>query len=1285
VRDGEVLRRYVADLVIAWLRDTPDAVYREVGGTLAFADISGFTALTEKLARAGKVGAEEMSDILSAVFTDLLEVAFSYGAWLVKWGGDAVLLLFEGEDHAALASRAAVEMRKVLRRVGQVRATAGSASLRLSVSVHSGPVAFFLVGTQHRELVITGPAATEIALLDDDADAGEIVLSPAAAALLDPRVLGGAKGRGRLLRGVPAAQQRAWGRSDITGLDLATCLPRPIAEYVLSGVREGEHRRVAVAFIEFKGTDKLLADRGPQATAAALHELVSLAQEACARSDVTFLETDISPGGGKIMMVAGAPRSEGHPEQRLLRAARAVIEYGGPLSVRAGANSGRVFAGDFGHPDRRTYSVKGDAVNLAARVMGRAGPGQLLATTSLLDGRDSGFRVTPVPAFSVKGKSKPVDAVVVGAAQRPPRRSDADVPPLVGRQAEIGRLRAALAAARTGRGQIVELAGPPGIGKSRLADELLAKADALTLLVTCDRYTAGTPYALIDAMLRELLSVPVSAGPQTALAAIADAVEQHAAALGPWLPLLAAVVGADLPPTPEVAALAAEFLRPRLELTAGELIGALLSGPAIMVIEDIQFIDDASASLLARLLADVPGRPWLVMFTSTEPCQPQLTEGADVRLTLEPLGQRDATTLLSWETRDAPLLPHQLAALAERSTGNPLFARELVRVAAQADDAAVLPESIEDVVGAEIDRLEPADRDALRAVAVAGMRIDPDLLAEVLGQPPSAGQWERLGAFVQPDEDGGLRFRHALVRDTAYEGLSFRRRRQLHDGLGRALERRAGRTPETEAGLLSVHFYHAQNFGPAAHYARVAGEQAAVVYANAEAATFFARSLDAARRKRYPAPEEIAHIAEDYADIRYRLGEFAAAGHAYASARKLLRDDRIALARLRLKTALVVVRTAGFSQALRWITSGRRILEGVSDPQARRLEARLLADTALIRQMQGRYGDAQHACEAAIAAAESSGARDVLARALQLLDAADVARGRFDSEPWAERSLAIWEELGELGWQAKALNQLGIRAYFEGRWVDALAYYQRAAQTFGRVGDQWNAAIAACNVGEILSDQGHYAESDDVARPALRVLQASGALSETAFALSVLGRTAARAGRLAEARDLLDAAKAGYQRAGERGEELSTDVRIAECLVLAGQNAAAETLATYLAAQVAGRGMAAETAALDRLRGYLLAQQDQPEAAADAFEASLASARERRALYDQALSLDALIRLASHVGQPADFGQTDARAELFGRLGVVATAAFPLSAPQADDAASTSSTLCAGRRPAPGS
>ena len=158
----ETFRPYVPAFVIDWLRCSPGASYRTVDGTLGFIDISGFTRLTERFARAGKVGAEEMSQILDSVFTSLLDVACGYGADLIKWGGDAVLLLFQGDGHAAATCAAAWEMRRTLRRVSKVTGTAGSGTLRMSAGVHSGQVMFFLVGSRHRELIITGPAATQL-------------------------------------------------------------------------------------------------------------------------------------------------------------------------------------------------------------------------------------------------------------------------------------------------------------------------------------------------------------------------------------------------------------------------------------------------------------------------------------------------------------------------------------------------------------------------------------------------------------------------------------------------------------------------------------------------------------------------------------------------------------------------------------------------------------------------------------------------------------------------------------------------------------------------------------------------------------------------------------------------------------------------------------------------------------------------------------------------------------------------------------------------------------------
>ena len=106
--DAASLQPFVPRLAVDWVRTTPESVWREIAGSLTFVDISGFTAMTERLARKGKVGAEEMNDVLNAIFTELLGVAYRDGAGLVKWGGDAVLLLYEGPDHASRACRAAM-------------------------------------------------------------------------------------------------------------------------------------------------------------------------------------------------------------------------------------------------------------------------------------------------------------------------------------------------------------------------------------------------------------------------------------------------------------------------------------------------------------------------------------------------------------------------------------------------------------------------------------------------------------------------------------------------------------------------------------------------------------------------------------------------------------------------------------------------------------------------------------------------------------------------------------------------------------------------------------------------------------------------------------------------------------------------------------------------------------------------------------------------------------------------------------------------------------------------
>ncbi len=476
--ESELLRPYVPRLLVDWLRTSPDDLYREVEGSLAFVDISGFTKLTERLARRGKVGAEEMSDTLNATFASLLAVAYDDGAGLVKWGGDAVLLLFDGPDHAARACRAAHRMRARMREIGRLETSAGRVTLRMSVGVHSGTFHFFLVGdpAHHRELLVSGPAASETAVMEAAAAAGQIGISASTAALLDRRCVGAALGDGFVLRAVPdVAPIGVPPAKDVTGLDLTRVVPSGIREHVLAQPGDAEHRSIAVAFVQFSGTDALLERSGPAALAAALDEVVRNVQDATAAHGVTFFESDINRDGGKIMLTAGAPRSLGHEEDRMLRAARVVIERPGVLPVRIGVNRGPVFSGDFGPAFRRTYSVKGDAINLAARVMGKAQPGEVLATVDVLDRARTTFDLVPLPPFLVKGKSRPVSAARLG----PVRAGGADdeiAGAMLGRAAELALFQDALAQViGLRRGELIRLVGDPGVGKTRLLHEVRAR------------------------------------------------------------------------------------------------------------------------------------------------------------------------------------------------------------------------------------------------------------------------------------------------------------------------------------------------------------------------------------------------------------------------------------------------------------------------------------------------------------------------------------------------------------------------------------------------------------------------------------------------------------------------------------------------------------------------------------------------------------------------------------------------------------------------------------------
>jgi class 3 adenylate cyclase/tetratricopeptide (TPR) repeat protein len=1256
------LTPYVPRLLIEWERDAPRDAYQLIDGTLVFMDISGFTAMSERLARNGKVGAEEVTEVMNASFTRLLEHAYAEGGSLLKFGGDALLLFFSGAGHARRACRAALAMRRGLREFGRFRTSAGLVSLRMSVGIHSGACAFCLAGDSHRELIVTGHAVTRTVEMESEAQAGEILISAEAAAALPAGTCTPHGNGGFLLtKAPPGGAGGVREDASLTFERSETFIPVAIREHLGGASAESEHRHVTVAFVHFDGTDAILAGAGPAVLARQLDALMHNVQAATLEHDVCVLGTDIDRDGGKIILTAGAPRSNDNDEERMLRALRTIVDRAKELKLRVGVNRGPVFSGDVGPAYRKTYTVMGDAVNLAARLMAKAQPGQILATEGVLERSRTKFNTHALEPFMVKGKARPVTAFAVGAMRALRARSDASRVPLVGREQEMRFLLSTLDSTGSHGTAVVEITGAAGIGKSRLTRELATQRDGLACYeTTAEQYASSTPYAAFGALLRALLGVDPQRRGAGDAARLRDRVRQLAPDLVPWLPLIALVMDISVPPTPETGQLDPRFRRVRLHEVVTGFIERLLPHPALIVFDDAHWLDEASRELLRHIVANVDRAPWLVCVLRRpdgESVYAHLAPNGAV-LNLEPLSPEASNALTAAAASDAPLSQHEMRALTERAGGNPLFLREIVASRLAQDGEAALPESIEALLTARIDRLAQDDRRLLRYASVFGTTLDAGALAAVLiGLLPALDDaaWSRLDEFLVADAPGRIRFKHAVVQEVAYEGLPFRLRRDLHGRIGLHIEARAGPHADAEADLLSLHFSRARDYPRAYRYSRMAGERSKARFANVEAAEAFARAIFAARYVDGISPAELASLYEARGDVLEVAGVYADAAAAYHAAARVDGYRGVAPGGLSLKQGVIRERTGRYTEALRWY--GRALRDAGTGIRDR---VKLGLAYAGVRFRQGRYTDCARWARGVLADAEAIGDRAGQAHAYYLLDHACTMLGNAESGRFRALALPIFEELGDLIGQANVLNNLGVAATLEGRWDEAITSFERSKAAREKAGDVVGAATASNNIGEVLLNRGQVAEAEALFEEALRVWRGARYPVGVAVATSALGLAATRAGRSAEAQSLLDEALAAFRELHADSFVIETEARLAEQAVAAGDYETAQRRIVN-ALERAGRvdGVIASRAMLHRLYGEVRSRTGDVASARVSFDESLRLARSINAEYEVALTLAARARSLIACGEPADGELTESLA-IQQRLGVIA---LPLPRP----------------------
>jgi tetratricopeptide (TPR) repeat protein len=854
---------------------------------------------------------------------------------------------------------------------------------------------------------------------------------------------------------------------------------------------------------------------------------------------------------------------------------------------------------------RRTYTVLGDTAALAARLMARAGEDDIYVSADAFSRGGGSFAADELEPFLVKGKSEPVKAVILGTLVQAAPDEAAPAPgsalPFVDRERERAVLDAAVAPVRMGFGTLVELIGEPGIGKSRLAEELEAKcADMGKVQTRCDQYEASTPYHAFRPVIRSLLDVELNGDAEHNRTALAERLSRIDDDLVPWAPLFAAPLDVTVSSTPEVDALDPAFWRARLHGVLGRVLGNVLDAPTLMLFEDVHWMDDASSDLLRFLGSQLQTKPWLACttrrpvaggFAAAEgsPPLPAMT------LRLEALPEADAKILAQAAAGAQRLSPEELESIAARAAGNPLFLQELASPEDREGEAA-LPETVEALVATKIDRLAPADRALLRWASVLGLSFSGEVIAQVLegeeDASASSEAWDRLAEFVERDPHvaGAFRFRHALSRDAAYEGLSYRRRRELHARVAEVIEQRQSAVTEN-AELLSLHHYRGEQWDGTWLYSVVAGRRAWEKFANVEAVQFYERALEASGFGAAVTPMDLAEVWEGLGDARMRLGEYEQAAVAFREAKGAFEAGAAEQARLMQKDAIALHRLTQYDQALERLTEAMQLLDGDEAAEATRQRARLMGWYAAVLQRQKQPEAVMEWCERAITEAEKARANDALAQAYFMLDWAYVTLGRPAEAVYSERAIAIYEELGNLDLLAWVLNNLGGYRYLDGKWDEAIDLASRARDTFRKIGDDTNALIVALNIAEVLSDQGRSDEAAPVFRESIDARRAVGIPLEIAEALSLLGRHEARVGNFPEAHAAFDEARALYQEHGDEFGHLTTDARLVECLALEGRGVDVVTAAVdALERAEAVGGASVLAAALHRQRGFGLAQ-----------------------------------------------------------------------------------------------
>jgi class 3 adenylate cyclase/predicted ATPase/DNA-binding winged helix-turn-helix (wHTH) protein len=633
---------------------------------------------------------------------------------------------------------------------------------------------------------------------------------------------------------------------------------------------EGEHKPVTVLCCELAEAKALVIRMGPEAMHRLMQAVFALAQEVVQRYEGTIVQFG---GDGFRALFGAAVAQEDHARRAVLAAVEFQQQLDDRLStvglpsgqvpaVGIGVHTGVVVVGRLGADPQRVYTASGDTTALASRLQHLAAPGAILMSETTWQLVQDEVQVEPHGTIAVEGKPTPVPVHTFRRMARRrsgvPGRGMRAWSPFVGRMREIALLQERLAQVEGGRGHVVGIAGEPGIGKSRLLDEFrhtLAGKPVTYSEGHCLSYGRTTPYLPVLDLLRQLCGITDADSPPVVTARVRQ--QLLVVGLDPveTAPTLLHLLGITVE-TEGVTALSPEERGARTFAILRQFsLQCSQHQPLILAVENLHWIDATSEDYLTSLVERLAGAPILLLATYRPGYRPPwLEKSYATQLALPGLTARDSQVVVQSVLQTTPLGDARRREIVEKAGGNPFFLEELTRAIAAHDEhhpTLVVPDTIQAVLAARMDRLPPEEKRLLQTAAVLGMEVSVPLLQAVVEWPEEAlarGLMHlQAGEFLYETRrvpKPAYTFTHALTQQVAYETLLLERRRVLHGRVAQAIEELFAERLSEHYYALAHHYSRSGNTTKAVDYLQRAGQQAVERSAYAEGVSHLTTALD---------------------------------------------------------------------------------------------------------------------------------------------------------------------------------------------------------------------------------------------------------------------------------------------------------------------------------------------------------------------------------------------------------------------------------------------------------